>query len=129
MECPKCNSPMKEIKIEILHGHVIIDKCESCQGLWFDHGEAEALKGNWMADFADSGDPDVGKSYNVVRDIDCPRCSKKMTHIADPRQPHLLYELCDEHGIFMDAGEFTDYKHETPMDLFRGLLALIKKRS
>ncbi len=127
MECPKCNSPMKEIKIEILHGQVIIDKCESCQGLWFDHGEAEALKGKWMADFADTGDPEVGKSYDAVREINCPRCGKPMQHVKDPKQPHLGYEVCAEHGMFMDAGEFTDYKHETPLDIFRGLMALVRR--
>jgi len=57
MECPKCNSAMHEIEIETLHGKVVIDKCERCEGLWFDNGEAEQLKNDWMADFADSGDP------------------------------------------------------------------------
>ena len=37
----------------------MIDKCESRSGLWFDNGEAEQLKGDWMAEFADSGDPEV----------------------------------------------------------------------
>ena len=54
MDCPKCNSAMQELKIETLHGQVVIDKCESCSGLWFDNGEAEQLKGDWMAEFADS---------------------------------------------------------------------------
>jgi hypothetical protein len=30
--------------------------------------------------------------------------------------------------MFMDAGEFTDYKHETLMDLFKGLVASLKRR-
>ncbi len=127
MQCPKCDSSMKEIKISILHGTVVIDQCENCQGLWFDHGEAEALKGRWMADFVDSGDPESGKAYDEVRDINCPRCGKPMKHVTDPKQKHLTYEVCEEHGMFMDAGEFTDYKHETPMDLFRGLVALVKR--
>mgnify|MGYP000654505730 FL=1 len=62
MDCPKCNSDMQELKIETLYGQVIIDQCNSCKGLWFDNGEAEQLKGDWMADFADSGDPQVGKT-------------------------------------------------------------------
>jgi hypothetical protein len=28
----------------------------------------------------------------------------------------------------MDAGEFTDFKHETLMDLFKGLVATLKRR-
>jgi hypothetical protein len=39
-----------------------------------------------------------------------------------PDQPHIWYEVCRDHGMFMDAGEFTDYKNETLADWFRSLL-------
>ena len=128
MDCPKCNSNMSELKIEILHGQVVIDRCDGCQGLWFDNGEAEQLKKDWMADFADSGDPTVGKTYNTVRDILCPRCGKPMLKKNDSKQSHLEFEACEEHGVFMDAGEFTDWKHETLLDVFRVIVASIKRR-
>ncbi|MBQ13004.1 MAG: hypothetical protein CMQ17_01170 [Gammaproteobacteria bacterium] len=128
MDCPKCNSNMSEMKIETLHGQVVIDQCDGCQGLWFDHGEAEQLKKDWMADYADSGDPSVGKTYNTVRDIPCPRCAKPMTKKNDSKQSHLEFEACEEHGVFMDAGEFTDWKNETLLDVFRVLVASIKRR-
>ena len=38
-------------------------------------------------------------------------------------------DFCEEHGVVMDAGEFTDYKHETLLDVFRDLVAKVKKRS
>ena len=41
---------------------------------------------------------------------------------ADAKQKHIWYEVCDEHGMFMDAGEFSDYKHETWADWFRSLI-------
>ena len=119
---------MQELKIETLHGQVIIDKCDSCKGLWFDNGEAEQLKGDWMAEFADSGDPKVGKTYNTVRDINCPRCDNAMVKLNDPKQSHLEYEACGEHGMFMDAGEFTDFKHETLIDIFRDVVAGLKRK-
>ena len=128
MECPKCNSNMKELRVDTLHGIVVIDQCEKCKGLWFDPGEAEQLKGDWMSDFVDSGDPKVGKSNDEIRDVNCPRCSKPMKTIKDPKQKHIEYEACGDHGIFMDAGEFTDYKHETFMDIFRGVVATLKTR-
>ncbi len=127
MDCPKCNGNMKERTVEVLHGKVTIDQCESCQGLWFDNGEAEHLKGEWMSDFLDSGDPGVGKTYNRVRDIQCPRCGKPMRKLNDTKQTHLEFEACEEHGVFMDAGEFTDYKHETLLDIFRDIIASIKR--
>lgn len=128
MDCPKCNAEMIERPVETLHGKVVIDQCTGCKGLWFDNGEAEQLKKSWMSDFVDIGDQKVGKTYNRVRDIQCPRCSKQMTMIVDAKQSHLQFEACADHGIFMDAGEFTDYKHETLVDKFRDLVAGLRKK-
>ncbi len=127
MDCPKCNASMTERSVEVLQGKIVIDQCTGCKGLWFDLGEAEQLKKSWMSDFLDTGDPKIGKTYNRVRDIHCPRCGKGMSKLTDKRQPHMVYEACEEHGMFMDAGEFTDNKHETLMDFFRGLIATIKR--
>ena len=119
MECPKCHSAMEEVT----YGrNTVIDRCTNCKGIWFDEGEAETLKGKWMSEFIDSGDPEVGRKYNKVEDVDCPRCGKRMLKVSDPKQPHIWYEACEEHGMYFDAGEFTDYKYETLMDKFRDFL-------
>lgn len=120
---------MQERTIDTLHGKITIDECTACHGLWFDNGEAEALKSDWMSDFVDRGDPGVGRDYNEVKDVKCPRCKRVMETVIDPKQAHLEYEACAEHGMFMDAGEFTDYKHETLMDRFRDIVAVLKRRS
>lgn len=39
MKCPKCGMQLEEISL----GGVRIDKCFSCQGLWLDAGELEAI--------------------------------------------------------------------------------------
>ena len=119
MQCPKCDAAMEEVT----YGKdMTIDRCTSCKGIWFDLGEAEMLKSKWMSEFIDSGDPVIGKEYNKVVDINCPTCGKEMDKIADPAQPHIWYEVCQEHGMYFDAGEFTDYKYETLMDKFRDLI-------
>jgi Zn-finger nucleic acid-binding protein len=84
MECPKCHSAMEEVT----YGRdLIIDRCTNCKGIWFDAGEAEKLKGKWMSEFIDSGDPEVGKEYNKIDDVNCPRCDKKIlsNHISGMR--------------------------------------------
>ena len=129
MQCPKCDGVIHPKIIEVPHGKVEIDRCEKCAGLWFDGSETEALKGEWMTEFVDSGDPVVGKKYNRIRDIDCPKCGKRMEKLKDAKQKHIEYEACPDHGVFMDAGEFTDLKHETLMDLFRGVAAAFRRRS
>ncbi len=119
IECPKCGHGMTEVTYG---GDVVIDRCTNCQGLWFDSGEAELLKGKWMGDALDTGDAKEGKAWDNVEDIACPRCGKDMVKTCDPHQSHVWYESCPQHGMFMDAGEFTDYKHETLADWFRSLI-------
>ena len=50
-------------------------------------------------------------------------------NLNDPKQKHLEYEACEEHGMFMDAGGFTDYKYETLLDIFRDAVASLKRAS
>ena len=121
--CPKCGHGMQEIS----YGGIFIDRCTQCQGLWFDTGEAERLKDRWMGDALDMGDASEGRKWDAVEDISCPRCGKQMEKTSDPKQKHIWYEQCEEHGLFMDAGEFTDYKHETLMDRFRSLIKGVRK--
>lgn len=108
---------------EVTYGrNMAIDRCTNCKGLWFDPGEADKLKDKWMSEFIDSGDPEVGKQYDQIEDVNCPKCGKQMEKLHDPAQPHIWYEACEEHGMFFDAGEFTDFKYETLADKFRSLL-------
>ncbi len=39
MHCPKCGHDLVE---ERYHG-VMVDRCHTCHGVWFDKGEAESL--------------------------------------------------------------------------------------
>ena len=118
LKCPKCGHGMSEVS----YGDITVDRCSHCLGLWFDTGEADQLKARWMGDTVDTGFADEGRKWDSVEDIACPRCHRDMEKASDPKQPHIWYETCGEHGLFMDAGEFTDYKHETLMDRFRSMI-------
>ena len=126
MQCPKCHAEMTEKRYSTLQGDVELDQCSNCGGIWFDIGEAEIMKDKWMSDFIDVGDPEVGKAHNEIQDIDCPRCGKRMETFSDPKQPHILYEGCSEHGMYLDAGEFSDFKHETLMDSLRDFIFMLR---
>ena len=118
LQCPKCEHGMDEVT----HENITIDRCSNCQGLWFDGDEAQQLKLKQASKIVDTGDPREGWKWDSHADIRCPRCSKEMKKTADPDQKHIWYELCEEHGMFMDAGEFTDFEEETLLDCFRGLI-------
>ena len=107
---------------EVSHEDITIDRCTGCGGLWFDGDEAQRLKNLPGSEVLDSGDPKTGRYYDRQADISCPRCGKRMEKSADWKQVHIWYEVCRDHGIFMDAGEFTDFKYETLFDRFRELI-------
>lgn len=118
MQCPKCSAETEET----YYDEVRVDRCTNCKGLWFDSGELETLRQDtWMADYiVDTGDARVGKQFNRVQDIHCPRCSAIMLEEHDEDQPHILYERCPNgHGTFLDAGEFTDLTHKSFWDRFK----------
>lgn len=40
MKCPKCGMRLEEIAF----GHVRVDKCLTCEGLWLDKGELDLIR-------------------------------------------------------------------------------------
>jgi Zn-finger nucleic acid-binding protein len=118
MKCPKCQHGMEEVT----HEGITIDRCTHCRGLWFDQDELIQMKAIKDGHLIDIGDAKTGWKWDSHADIYCPRCGKEMEKSADPVQKHIWYEVCTEHGLFMDAGEFKDYKFESLLDRFRSLI-------
>jgi uncharacterized protein len=118
LKCPKCGHGMEEV----VHDGVVIDRCTYCKGLWFDADEAHRLKSLPDSHLVDIGDPKLGWVWDSRAEIHCPRCGKPMQESSDPKQKHIWYEMCPEHGIFMDAGEFRDFKFESLLDCLRSFI-------
>lgn len=118
LQCPKCHHGMEEVA----HNEVVVDRCTHCHGLWFDADEAHQLKLLKESEKLDIGDPTEGWKWDSHADINCPRCGKEMEKTADSKQKHIWYEICHDHGMFMDAGEFSDFKQESLLDFFRSLI-------
>lgn len=101
-----------------------MQRCTGCGGIFCSPQALVELKTAWKAEVAlDSGDPKLGRSFDVVDDLSCPGCGATMDKVADPRQTHIWFEQCPTcDGMFFDAGELRDLKHETFLDRVRGLL-------
>jgi hypothetical protein len=81
------------------------------------------MRKEWMSEVLDTGDPQVGKDYDSIDNVKCPECNQQMDKTSDPDQTHIWTESCpDGHGVFFDAGEFTDWKYDTFMDRLRDLV-------
>ena len=118
MNCPKCDAEMQVI----MYQNIAVDRCTGCKGLWFDILEHEHLKAIEGSESIDIGSAALGKRFNEVDDIKCPKCSSKMLKMVDAQQPHIWYEGCPScFGVFFDAGEFRDYKEKTVLDFFRDI--------
>jgi PAT family beta-lactamase induction signal transducer AmpG len=120
MRCPKCRSDMEQVVYEGTE----IDRCTTCEGLWFDAGEIEALRGKEAAAALDTGSAAVGRKSNTLDRYQCPRCSGAMVRVVDARQPHVWFETCSScKGSFLDAGELRDLATVSIADFFKDLVA------
>lgn len=116
LTCPKCDAPMEKVEFHA----VVVDRCTGCKGLWFDNLEHEKLKLLHGSESIDTGDPRVGKRYDEVDRIQCPVCHTLMVRMADAKQHHIWYETCPLcSGVYLDAGEFADFKKENWLDAIR----------
>lgn len=114
--------------VSVSFAGIEVDRCTSCQGLFFDEFEKEQLRKLKGADTLDSGDPKTGHEFNQVDRILCPRCGSLMIRMVDLEQPHIWFEHCSVcGGSFFDAGEFKDLTHRTLADFFKDLTTRARK--
>lgn len=109
IKCPKCQQSLEQI----VYASIEVDRCLNCKGIWFDSLEADKLKTIQGSESLDIGDPQTGTEFNQSEgDINCPRCSAKMIRMVEIDQHCIWYEKCPAcQGIWLDAGEFKDFKN------------------
>jgi uncharacterized protein len=98
-----------------------IDRCNQCNGIWFDMLEHEELKNMRGADLIDNGGP-TAKSSAPSKPVNCPACNVPLIGMVVSGQPHIQYEACKVcYGVFFDAGEFKDFSNKTLAESWRAL--------
>jgi len=123
MKCPKCNNKMEKVKYESIE----VDRCINCKGIWFDDLELEQLLKIKGSEIIDTGSKKLGKKFNKIESIKCPKCNMLMINMVNLDQPHIWYEQCNKcAGIFLDAGEYKDLKERTLSDFFKDISIIIK---
>lgn len=120
MRCPKCRGHFETV----VYRNIQVERCTTCQGLWFDQFERRLLRDRKGSELVDTGAKDRGKQFNEITQIRCPVDGSAMNHLNVPDQPHIGYERCPQcQGAFFDAGEFSDYKSFTLVEYLRSFFA------
>jgi Zn-finger nucleic acid-binding protein len=103
MKCAKCDG----ILVELDAGGLKLDRCESCEGLWFDRRELERL----LKVRRDGGafPPSAStETATAVEDLPgtCPRCEVALERSETIAVPDLFWDTCPScGGAWLDGGE------------------------
>ncbi len=102
MKCPKCDKEMTPQT----YNDVEVDKCPSCEGIYFDQGELDKLI---AAGAAGADSPEYTELSNRMDMMlgTCPRCDVEMDPHLGPG--NLRIDRCSKcHAVFLDQGELAE---------------------
>jgi len=111
--CPTCNEAMQTLNLE-RDGIFLIERCESCYGLFFDPNELETLLEKSVAnvhtiDFSRMerlNHKERMRGINKkVRWLKCPVCRQFMNRKSFGIRSGVVVDTCRNHGIWLEAAE------------------------
>jgi Zn-finger nucleic acid-binding protein len=98
VRCPKCDDAAL-LPLDL--GEILLDRCESCGGIWFDHGELEAVVGLTAAARQEPIEPEPAGGGSGP----CPRCTVEMRPVSageDPDRPVRVDRCPSCMGLWLD---------------------------
>ena len=117
VKCPKCENGTL-VLFEL--GDILLDRCERCAGIWFDHGELEAVVGA-------GGGASLDALESSVQTGLCPRCAVDMGPVAasqDPGRPVPVDRCPSCMGLWLDRDRLSKIEDSrlllTVRELFLG---------
>ncbi len=116
MKCPVDHNKLSEKEYERT---IMVDQCNSCQGMWMDQWELKAIqanKGKYYQEELKELPNLIQQSYLQALEkqrpsIECPKCNENGKHVTMERREHgycsqIMIDVChDCQGIWLDKGE------------------------
>lgn len=111
-ECPRCNHSLEAIAISA-GKKILVDRCPSCFGAFFDLGELELIMQNSVENILEV---DILRINNLLIDesleqewpvayIKCPDCEHLLNRERLGALSGIVIDKCRSHGIWLDGGE------------------------
>lgn len=113
MQCPRDGA---ELLSERYEADVVVDRCPSCDGVWLQRGELEAIQETLERDYSKElrGIDVVALAYERARqaarpDIACPNCGTVLGAEEYAYCSQILVDRCGKcGGIWLDSGELKE---------------------
>jgi len=110
MQCPRDNAHLGTEKYE---GEVLVDRCPSCDGVWLQRRELEAIQDLRERDYSESlkGIDSVALSYERARQsartqVECPTCHVELHPEEYAYCSQIIIDRCGKcGGVWLDSGE------------------------
>lgn len=111
--CPNCEKPLQTIRLKMAEP-LLIERCHSCFGLFFDKGEIETVLQNAVSnvfdinvEHIDNINKDRFRKQQKIRYIKCPECRRLMDRVNFGKRSGVVIDKCLFHGIWLESGELT----------------------
>ena len=103
MQCPKCKSEtLARFKVE----EVAVDRCSSCDGIWFDADELAQLLSEDAEQVAALRRGGPREEQDEKKGL-CPRDRTELMRVYSAVDRTVIIDACpDCRGIWLDGGEF-----------------------
>jgi Zn-finger nucleic acid-binding protein len=109
--CPRCDIAMKTIDLKV-GGTFLIERCDTCMGMFFDSGELEALIKATVKNVHHVNHNKLKELYALKRHdaygityIKCPVCDTIMNRVNFGQRSGVILDRCANHGLWLDGGE------------------------
>jgi Zn-finger nucleic acid-binding protein len=127
VRCPKDAAIMEKLPVGTGADAFEVDHCARCGSIWFDPYELEQTirSGEGAANLEELDFGKAKHSYEQTMyrsgEKHCPRDKTILLEIPDPRQPHVMIDLCRTcGGVLLDAGELKDLSEFTLAERLKG---------
>jgi len=103
MKCPKCKT---ESFAAVSVRDVTVDRCSSCNGIWFDEQELSQLLSEDARQLTALREGE-GKEELDAKRGNCPRDNSQLVRVYSSVNQSVVVDACLQcRGIWLDGGEF-----------------------
>jgi Zn-finger nucleic acid-binding protein len=105
MKCVKCSGSLESVRV----GSVPVDRCDHCQGIWFDRRELRNVLDAYRdGESIPMSVPSPESKRHEHKGGSCPRCNVPLARAETLAVEGLHWDTCDKcGGAWLDGGELT----------------------